>query len=225
MIEAILFDWDGVVSDSDGLSEEAEQISAVNLAAQIGMESDIASTDWAQFRGWPRVKIAATLFNIDKNHELTETYRQKVVDTSVEIMGPHNLRPIEGVEPFLNYTQRHIGVLGVATSSNRRILDPSIQLFGLTNYFRETLAHRECREDKPQPDQYLELMRRFNVDPKRTLVIEDSPSGITAGRYSGALVLAIATTNTEGYLRRSTDAHLVAKDYKHAVHLLAPYMG
>lgn len=224
MIEAAIFDWDGVVSDSDKLSAEAEQITAVSYAAELGVELDLSTIEWSKFQGMARVKIAAALFEVSPDSELAERYRESVVDTTVEIIGPHNLSVVDGVRPFLDYMQRRTGSLSVATSSNRRILDPSIELFGIRGYFRETVAHRECLDDKPKPGQYLEVMRRLNIENRRTLVIEDSASGITAARHAGAIVLAIATTKSVEYLRKSTSAHLVAKDYEHAAHLLQPYL-
>jgi HAD superfamily hydrolase (TIGR01509 family) len=224
MIKAVLYDWDGVASDSGPISVKSEQIAANDIAEELGLELDTASTDWGQFQGMGRVNIAASLFDIKPTDDLAETYRERVIDTTVEIMGPHNLSPIPGIRAFLDFMKQRGPSQGVATSSNRRILDPSIKLFDMQDYFRETVAHREAKDDKPKPGQYLELMRRFNIQPEEALVIEDSPGGITAGRMAGALVLAIATTKPYEYLRASTGAHLVAGDFQHAAHLLQPHL-
>ena len=60
--------------------------------------------------------------------------------------------------------------------------------------------------------------------PEHTLVIEDSGSGISAGRYAGAKVLAIATTKPVEYLRTKTGANLVAENFKDAAQILQPYL-
>ena len=223
-IEAVIFDWDGVVSDSAGLQVEAEQVAAQALAEERGIELDVASIDWTAFEGWGRVKIAASLFNVEPTAALAETYRNQVVDASVSIINEGKLSPVEGVLSFFDYMRMRVGPLAVATSSNRKILDPSIALFGLGNHILTTVAHRECVDDKPKPGPYIEAMRRLHVAPERTLVVEDSASGITAGRCAGAMVLGIATTKSAEYLRTSTDAQLVAEDFKQAANLLQSYL-
>jgi HAD superfamily hydrolase (TIGR01509 family) len=225
MIELVVFDWDGVIRDSDRLQAEAEQVTARQITEESELDLDIDEVDWTKYKGWGRVKIAADLFGVLPTSDLAETYRESVVDTTVEIMGEHNLNPVKGALPFIDYMRFRVGNMAVATSSNRRILEPSTQLFGLQDYFRETVAHRECLDDKPKPGQYREVMRRLDVKPQNTLVIEDSASGITSGRYSGALVLAIATTKSPEYLRASTDANLVAESFKHATHILQPFLS
>lgn len=224
MIEAVIFDWDGVVSDSADLQVEAEQTAAQGLAEERGLELDITKFDWAGFEGWGRVKIAASLFDVEPTHELAETYRNQVADASVDIINEGKLSPIKGVMSFSDYMRVRVGPLAVATSCNRKILDPSITLFGLESHFVTTVANREGLDDKPKPGPYREVMRRLQVAPERTLVVEDSASGITAGRYAGAMVLGIATTKSSEYLRASTDAQMVAEDFKHAAHLLQPYL-
>lgn len=82
----------------------------------------------------------------------------------------------------------------------------------------------ECKDDKPKPGPFIEVMRRMGADPVRTLVIEDSGNGITAGHYSGAVVLGVATTKSTEYLCTKTGAHLVAEDFKHATRVLQPYL-
>lgn len=224
MIELAIFDWDGVVADSDALAVEAEQVAARAMAEELGAELEMESIDWTEFQGWGRVKIAAALFGVESTDEIAESYREAVVETTVDIMGEHNLSPVEDALQFLGYMQRRVGNLAVATSSNRRILDPSIELFGLQGHFRHTIAHRECIDDKPLPGPYREVMNRFNVAPEHTVIFEDSRSGITAARHSGGLTVALPTTQTYEFLRASTGAHLVADNCKHAAHLLQPQL-
>ncbi|MDB5170399.1 MAG: haloacid dehalogenase superfamily enzyme subfamily [Candidatus Saccharibacteria bacterium] len=227
MIEAIAFDWDGVIGDSARVQVQAEKNAATTMAEALGVELDIDVIDWEKrFPGWGRVKIAAELFDVDPKDEIAENYREQVVGETVKIIDKDTLTPVIGVKDFLDYTKFRVGNLAVATSSNRLILDPSIELFNMGDYFRETVAHRECKDDKPKPGQYLEVARRLNIEPRNLLVIEDSPSGIESGRYAGALVLAVAVASTKSaeYLRTKTDAHMVASDYEHARYLLQPHM-
>ena len=224
MIKAVLFDFDGVIADSERLQVEAEQSAAAAMATEMAMELDMEGIDWTKFRGWARLKIAAELFGVEPEHEIAEDYRLRVVDHTLEVMGDHNLSHIDGIRPFLVHTRWHLGNLAIATSSHRRILDSALDFLDLGSYFTDTVANREALDDKPGPGQYAELMRRANLRPDETLVIEDSASGITAGRFAGATVLAIATTKSADFLQSQTGAHMVAENYEQAVHLIDPLL-
>jgi HAD superfamily hydrolase (TIGR01509 family) len=216
-IEAIIFDWDMVLCDSADLQVAAEQ----QTATEMGV--DIAAFEWSKFKGWGRTLIAAEVFD-DKSPEIGKEYRERVVDTTCNILEEQNLQPIDGTVEFLDYMRWRVGKLAVATSSNRRIYDASVSHFGMQDYFRTSAAHFECIDNKPKPGPYIEVMHRLDVRPENTLIIEDSHSGINAGRYAQAKVLAIPTTLPEEELRATSGAQLVAEDFPHAVHLLQPYL-
>jgi beta-phosphoglucomutase len=223
MIEAIIFDIDGVVVDSDKLQVEAEKETARILAEELGVELDFDNIDWVQFQGWGRTKIAKTLFGTETPDNVCEDYRERVVGTSVEIMTPDNLTPIKDINNFMDFLVVRGILLGAATSSNRRIYSGYTEIIDMSR-IRTSVAHRECVDDKPNPGPFREVMRRLNVESEDTLVIEDSANGITAGRRAGALVLGLATTKPPEFLQSSTGAHLVAEDFRHAAHLLQPHL-
>ncbi len=221
MIDAVVFDCDGVTVDSDGLQVQAEQETALIMAEERGVELDIDQLNWSRFRGWGRVNIAAELFGPDS--ELGEAYREAVIETTVRIACQDNLRCIDDFVQFAPYLLQRGCVLGLATSSNRRIYAKYCEVVPI-NHFQATVAHNEALDNKPKPGPFREVMRRLNVDAQNTLVIEDSATGITAGRFAGALVLGLATTESSEYLKQATDAHLVAANFRQAAHLLQPYL-
>lgn len=216
-LEAVIFDCDGVVVDSDRLQREAEQQAALAFAEEHGYAYDPEATDWDTMQGWARTRIAANIFGITPDSEEADKFRLAVVDTTVQIACEDNLALIEEVEPFADYLAVRGLKLGLATSSNRKIYNRYCALNPM-DFFPPSyiVAHGECKDDKPKPGPFLEVMRRMDVAPERTLIIEDSGSGITAGRYAGALVLGLATTKSAEYLRARTDAHLVAENFKEA---------
>jgi beta-phosphoglucomutase-like phosphatase (HAD superfamily) len=111
--------------------------------------------------------------------------------------------------------------LGLATASNRKIYRRYCELNEMDHFPPQYIvAHGECKDDKPKPGPFLEVMRRMDVKPERTLIIEDSGSGITAGRYAGAIVLGLATTKSTEYLQTKTGAQIVAEDFKDATRLI-----
>ncbi|MGI9027502.1 MAG: HAD family hydrolase [Candidatus Saccharimonadales bacterium] len=221
-LHAAIFDWDGVVADSAHLQVEAEKRTAVTMADEYAIPFDVHRRDWDRFEGWGRTKIAKYIFDADD--ELAEIYRERVIDTSVEIIRPAILKPISGARGFIDFLKNRNLPLGIATSSSSKILHPSLKLFGMERDFQYAVCHREALDDKPLPGPYRKVMNYLNVEARRTLVIEDSKSGIEAGLAAGALVMAISTTKPVNYLRNNTRAHLVAEDYEHATYLVAPYL-
>src|SRR5262249_20330499 len=81
--------------------------------------------------------------------------------------------------------------LGLATSSNREVIEHVLEVSGLAPLFRVTVSSEEAARGKPAPDVYLEAARRLGVDPARCAAIEDSSNGIRAGRAAGMRVIAI----------------------------------
>jgi HAD superfamily hydrolase (TIGR01509 family) len=81
--------------------------------------------------------------------------------------------------------------LGLASSSNRELIDLVLELSGLERFFRATVSSEEVPRGKPAPDVYVETARRLGVDPARCAAIEDSENGIRSAKAAALRVLAI----------------------------------
>ena len=81
--------------------------------------------------------------------------------------------------------------LGLASSSNREVIDTVLELAGIAHLFRATVSSEEVEHGKPAPDAYLEAARRLGVDPTSCAAVEDSANGIRSARAAGMRVIAI----------------------------------
>jgi beta-phosphoglucomutase-like phosphatase (HAD superfamily) len=81
--------------------------------------------------------------------------------------------------------------LGLASSSNRELIDLVLDAGGIAGLFRATVSSEEVARGKPAPDVYLEAARRLGVDARRCAAVEDSHGGIRAGKAAGMRVIAI----------------------------------
>ena len=81
--------------------------------------------------------------------------------------------------------------LGLASSSNRPLIDLALELMGVADLFRVTVSSEEVERGKPAPDVYLEAARRLGVSPERVAAIEDSANGIRSAKAAGMRVIAI----------------------------------
>ena len=81
--------------------------------------------------------------------------------------------------------------LGLASSSNRELIDLVLEAGGIAALFRATVSSEEVARGKPAPDVYLEAARRLGVDPAACAAIEDSHNGIRSAKAAGMACVAI----------------------------------
>ena len=81
--------------------------------------------------------------------------------------------------------------LGLASSSNRELIDLALELLGVEHLFAATVSSEEVASGKPAPDVYLEAARRLGVDPTEAAAVEDSNNGILAAKAAGMRVVAL----------------------------------
>jgi sugar-phosphatase len=97
--------------------------------------------------------------------------------------------------------------VGIVTSSRRAWLETVLGRIPSRASFAYQLSMDERRDlqSKPHPDGYLEAMRHFGVTPERTLVLEDSNSGIRSAKAAGATVIGFRANLVDGYVQDSAD--------------------
>jgi HAD superfamily hydrolase (TIGR01509 family) len=183
LIEAVVFDLDGVLLDSEQIWDEVrEQLARErggrwHEGAQRAMMG-MSSTEWSQYMhdeiGLPESpdEISAEVVR-----RLEEQYRQHL---------PLLDGAVEAVERLAARWP-----LGIASSSNREVIDLVLELSGLAPFFKVTVSSEEVARGKPAPDVYLEATRRLGVTPDRSAAIEDSENGIRAAKAAGMRVVAI----------------------------------
>jgi HAD superfamily hydrolase (TIGR01509 family) len=81
--------------------------------------------------------------------------------------------------------------LGLASSSNRPIIDLVLDLAGLADCFRATVSSEEVARGKPAPDVYLEAAARLGVAPSACVAVEDSATGLRSAAAAGMRVVAV----------------------------------
>jgi HAD superfamily hydrolase (TIGR01509 family) len=183
VISAIIFDLDGVLLDSEQVWDEVreqlvrERGGRWHEQAQREMMG-MSSTEWARYMHDqlgvpdPPEEISAEVVR-----RLEDRYRERL---------PLIEGAVEAVERLAaNWP------LGLASSSNRELIDLVLDLGGLARFFRVTVSSEEVARGKPAPDVYLEAARRLGAPPERSVAIEDSENGIRAGKAAGMRVIAI----------------------------------
>jgi HAD superfamily hydrolase (TIGR01509 family) len=183
VIEAVIFDLDGVLVQSEELWDAARR----ELAADAGIEWPEGATDammGMSSREWSKY-VHEEIGVPDPPEEIN----RKVLEW-VEARYRSDLPWIPGAREAVERMGARFP-LGLATSSNREIIDLVVEVGGFEDLIRVTVSSEEVERGKPAPDDYLETARRMGMDPKRTAAIEDSTNGLLAADAAGMRVIAI----------------------------------
>jgi HAD superfamily hydrolase (TIGR01509 family) len=182
-VEAVVFDLDGVILDTEELWDEVRE----GLARERGGRwSDRAQAD---MMGMSSPEWSAYMHDVVGLAEPPEEINREVVGRMLDRYAAQ-LPLIDGaVEAVERLAARW--PLGLASSSNRELIDRALDVSGLARHFRATVSSEEVPRGKPAPDVYLEAARRLAVDPRACAAVEDSANGIRSGHAAGMRVVAI----------------------------------
>ena len=183
MIEAVVFDLDGVILETEEVWDEVRE----ELARERGGRYDeraqrammgMSSREWSRF-------MHDELGVPDPPEEISAEVVRRMIARYRERL-PLIPGAREAVERLASPWP-----LAVASSSNRELIDAALELSGLAPFFRVTVSSEEVARGKPAPDVYLEAARQLEVEAERCAAVEDSQNGIRSARAAGMRVIAI----------------------------------
>ena len=183
MIEAVVFDLDGVLIDSEHVWDEVRQ----QLAEERGGRwHDQASRD---MMGMSSPEWSRYMHDVVGLREPPEEINAEVV-RRMEAVYRERLPLIPGAVEAVDRLAA-VWPLGLASSSNRELIDFALSVSGLGRRFGATVSSEEVSRGKPAPDVYLEAARRLGVAPQRCAAVEDSENGILSAKAAGMRAFAI----------------------------------
>jgi HAD superfamily hydrolase (TIGR01509 family) len=181
--EAVIFDLDGVLLDSEGWWDRARR---EVVGEQGGEWRDGATT---AMQGMSSPEWARYLHDVLGVHVAQDRIVNLVVDKLLNFYRD-NLPLIPGAMEIVHRVGNR-WPLGLASSSNRVVIDQVLHMAGLQGAFAVTVSSEEVHRGKPAPDVYLEAARRLGRSPLHCVAIEDSANGIKAGIAAGLQVVAV----------------------------------
>ena len=182
-IEAVVFDLDGVIVDSEHVWDEVRQ----RLAEERGGRwHDDASRD---MMGMSSLEWSRYMRDVIGLTESPEEINAEVV-RRLEAVYHEELPLLDGAVQAVEALGAR-WPLGLASSSNRELIDLVLREAGLKRWFAATVSSEEVPRGKPAPDVYLEAARRLGVAADRCAAIEDSENGIRSAEAAGMRVVAI----------------------------------
>ncbi|WP_067503129.1 HAD family phosphatase [Actinoplanes sp. TFC3] len=182
-IEAVVFDLDGVIIDTEEVwedvrrgyvAEHGKQFLPDSQTRMMGMSTPEWSAHLSQEVGVPRTpeQVAEDVLK-----RMAERYQAAVPLISGSVAA---VRRIAEQVP-----------VALCSSSARLLIDQVLESAGLTDVFETTLSTEEVERGKPFPDAYLEVARQLKKDPEVCAAVEDSSNGLRSAGAAGLAVIAI----------------------------------
>jgi len=201
---AILFDMDGVIIDSNPFhkialkqfcQQHGHDLTDEELRLKIYGRTN---KDWIPNLFGALAPQLVAQYGEEKEAMFREIYK-------------HDIKPVDGLIEFLDELDRNSIPRAIATSAPRSNVDFTLKYTGTGKYFETILDEAFVMRGKPDPEIYLKAARALGFKPQDCIVIEDSLSGVQAGKAAGCKVVAITTTHTPEELS-ITD--LIISDFK-----------
>ena len=183
MIEAVVFDLDGVLVDSEPHWNEARR----RMAAERGIDwnqDDLRACMGVSTLTWAKYMIRR--MNLDQTPDQVIA---RIVGT-VQALYARQIPYLPGAIAAVDCAAR-FGPTGLASGSHRRLIDMVTADAPLRGKFKAVVCADEVPAGKPAPDVYLQAARELGVPATNCVCLEDSANGILAGKSAGMKVIAV----------------------------------
>jgi beta-phosphoglucomutase len=114
-----------------------------------------------------------------------------------------HVKPLDGLVSFLELLNKQNFKRAIGTSAPQANVDFTLSMTGIAGYFETILDESFVSRGKPDPEIYLKAAAALGFAPSNCIVLEDSLSGVAAGKAAGCKVVGISTTHTPEELRES----------------------
>ena len=190
-INAIIFDMDGVLVDSEPFHIQNEK----RMFKKLGL--DISDEEHARYMGaatdvmWEQI-----IRNKNLVLDIAETTALTIKESLPFLRSLPKIDPMPGLIDLLEKLKEIQFPVAVASSSDPETIDIMLSKSGLKKYFDYAVSSVEAGKSKPEPDVFLYTAKLLNVEPENCLVIEDSKNGIKAAKAAQMLCIAYNGAST-----------------------------
>jgi beta-phosphoglucomutase len=203
--DACIFDFDGVIVDSEPLHAEAKRATLDHFGIRYPAQL------FSDFKGRPDLAffdfVARELTGGAATADEMGVYKRERYLGLFE-----NVPLVAGVEGFVAAARGRFEKIGLATSATRRDFSLAARKYRLEGWFDAIITGDDTLRHKPDPEPYLKALAALGVNAAETLVIEDSPNGIRAAKAARCTTAAL-TTAFDPHELRAAGADIVAASF------------
>ncbi len=200
-VDAIVFDFDGVIVDSEPVHEENE----IEVLARHGIT--ITRKDTIPLKGLAPQQLFKKIVN-DYNLNVTPEELGKELKENFVRLAKEKVELLPGARDVLEFFYKKKR-LALVTSSFRFLVDLLLEKHGIKHYFEVMITSEDVINGKPHPEPYQKVIERLKISPDKIVVIEDSINGIISAKKAGCKVIAITGTFPRDVLEKEAVEHVV----------------
>ncbi len=191
MISGVIFDLDGVLTDTETYFFRAVNVLLTDQGYEVLTDGEaIGLVGLDNVSLWERLRAARPL-------EMSLTEYTDRVDSIAQDIYALEMKPSDGAIDLLARVRAQRLPMGLATSGEMAWIGNRLGILGIEDAFDAVVTGDQTSRPKPDPEVYITAARELNVDPSETLAIEDSSVGIQAAKTAGMFTVAVRTTWTQ----------------------------
>ena len=186
MVKAVLWDLDGTLVDSaefhwrawrDVMAEEGLPITHDQFVHSFGKRNDLILSGWLGEDADP-----------ERMHRLSEVKEARFR----ALVQTHGIEPLPGVRAWVTRLHAEGWMQAIATSAPRANLETMVDALKMRRSFGASVAAEDVTHGKPDPEVFLVAAQRLGAEPRGSIVVEDAPTGIEAGRRAGMRTVGVS---------------------------------
>ncbi len=189
-LQAVIFDMDGVIIDSEPIHYKVSQKLYDELEIEVSKEEynnfiGVSNTD-----NWNHLK---------EKFNLTESIEKLIIkqnNQNIKHLQNSDEEPIFGIVQLLEDLKINNIIIGLASSSSQRYIKAVTEKFAIDDYFSIMVSGENMDRGKPHPDIFLEAADKLGVDTASCVVIEDSEHGVQAAKTAGMKCIGFVNPNS-----------------------------
>ena len=192
MIQAVIFDMDGVLIDSVPAGNRARR----RVLDAYGIDLDTIPDPMNEgHRGASAKNLLAAVKRHTGAEIKLEEYAQKGLRFIEQDLRAHNVVADPALVSFLQELKRYNVPMAIASSGLRPTVLSKLSVLGIQNFFTAIVTGSEIAKHKPEPDTYIEAARHLGVNPAHCIAFEDSVAGAISAKAAGCKVIGFTRYN------------------------------